>query len=66
MNSHTSGFRKIAENVLLKKLMCRIISVSTMPGCTAFTVTPVPVREKLHYKCRAWIFSIAEKHPVWY
>jgi hypothetical protein len=41
-----NGFRKIAEKVLLKKVMCRIISVSTIPGCTALTVTPVPARDK--------------------
>lgn len=40
IKGHTSGFKKIAENQLLKKLMCLIISVSTIPGCTALHVTP--------------------------
>jgi hypothetical protein len=43
-NGHTRGRRKIAENVLLKKLICLIISVSTIPGCTEVAVTPVPAK----------------------
>lgn len=36
---------KIVANQLLKKLICLIISVLTIPGCTAFTVTLVPVKK---------------------
>lgn len=41
INGHINGFKIIVENQLLKKLMCLIISVSTRPGCNAFTITPV-------------------------
>lgn len=42
VKGHMKGLTINVAIQLLKKLMCRIISVSTIPGCTAFTVTPVP------------------------
>lgn len=46
------------DRKLLKMLMCRISSVSTMPGCTAFTVTPLPSRRFASSRVKSTLASL--------